>query len=38
MGGTGVTRSAEEMYGVDAGVNDASEGVRIIKSWLTKKE
>jgi len=38
LGGTGVTKRVEEMYGVDAGVNDASEGVRIIKSWLTEKE
>jgi len=38
LGGTGVTNRAEEMYGVDAGVNDASEGVKIVKSWLARKE
>ncbi len=38
MGGTGVTGRAKEMYGIDAGVNDASEGVRIIRSWLNKND
>jgi methanogenic corrinoid protein MtbC1 len=34
LGGTGVTDRAITEYGVDAAVNDASEGVDIIKAWL----
>jgi methylmalonyl-CoA mutase cobalamin-binding domain/chain len=37
MGGTGVTGRAEGMYGVDAAVNDASEGVKIIRLWMMEK-
>lgn len=38
LGGTGVTKQAIEMYGVDAAVNDAPEGVRIIKEWMEVKK
>ena len=34
LGGTGVTQHAITEYGVDAAVNDATEGVNIIKTWL----
>jgi 5-methyltetrahydrofolate--homocysteine methyltransferase len=35
LGGTGVTQRAINEYGVDAAVNDATEGVNIIKKWIT---
>jgi 5-methyltetrahydrofolate--homocysteine methyltransferase len=34
LGGTGVTKRAINEYGVDAAVNDATEGVNIIKGWM----
>jgi dimethylamine corrinoid protein len=34
LGGTGVTKRALTEYGVDAAVNDATEGVTIIQGWL----
>jgi len=34
LGGTGVTKRAINEYGVDAAVNDATEGVNIIKRWM----
>lgn len=34
VGGSAVTQRAIEAYGVDAAVNDASEGVEIIKGWI----
>lgn len=34
LGGTGVTKRAINEYGVDAAVNDATEGVNIIKKWM----
>jgi 5-methyltetrahydrofolate--homocysteine methyltransferase len=34
LGGTGVTQRAINEYGVDAAVNDATEGVNIIKKWM----
>jgi methanogenic corrinoid protein MtbC1 len=37
LGGTGVTKQAEDMFRVDAAVNDASEGLKIIKSWIVQK-
>jgi 5-methyltetrahydrofolate--homocysteine methyltransferase len=37
MGGTGVTSRIGEGYGVDAAVNDASEGVRVIRGWMAEK-
>lgn len=33
VGGAAVRKEHEEMFGVDAAVNDAVEGVKIIKSW-----
>jgi 5-methyltetrahydrofolate--homocysteine methyltransferase len=38
IGGTGVTHRAVEAYGVDAAVNDASEGLKIIKTWVEAKK
>ena len=38
LGGTGVDPNiAVEEFGVDAAVNDGSEGVRIIESWMKEK-
>jgi 5-methyltetrahydrofolate--homocysteine methyltransferase len=37
LGGTGVTNRAIKEYGVDAAVNDATEGVSIIKGWLMER-
>jgi 5-methyltetrahydrofolate--homocysteine methyltransferase len=37
LGGTGVTDRAIEEYGVDAAVNDATEGVNIIKLWMKER-
>jgi 5-methyltetrahydrofolate--homocysteine methyltransferase len=37
LGGTGVTKRAINEYGVDAAVNDATEGVNIIKRWLKER-
>ncbi len=34
LGGTGVTQRAITEYGVDAAVNDATEGVTIIQGWV----
>jgi len=34
LGGTGVTQRAITEYGVDAAVNDATEGVTIIRGWV----
>jgi methylmalonyl-CoA mutase cobalamin-binding domain/chain len=34
LGGTGVTKRAIKQYGVDEAVNDATDGVNIIKQWL----
>ncbi len=34
VGGSAVTHRAVEAYGVDAAVNDASEGINIIKGWM----
>ena len=34
LGGTGVTKRAIHEYGVDEAVNDATDGVNIIKQWL----
>jgi methylmalonyl-CoA mutase cobalamin-binding domain/chain len=34
LGGTGVTDRAIKEYGVDEAVNDATDGVNIIKQWL----
>lgn len=34
LGGTGVTGRAVQDYGVDAAVNDATEGVAIIRRWI----
>lgn len=34
LGGTGVTKRAIQEYGVDEAVNDATDGVNIIKQWL----
>lgn len=34
LGGTGVTKRAIQEYGVDEAVNDATDGVTIIKQWL----
>lgn len=37
LGGTGVAKRAIKEYGVDAAVNDATEGVTIIKGWLMRE-
>jgi methanogenic corrinoid protein MtbC1 len=37
LGGTGVTDRAVQDYGVDAAVNDATEGVAIIRRWVETK-
>ena len=37
LGGTGVTDRAVREYGVDAAVNDATEGVKIMKHWIEEK-
>ena len=37
LGGTGVTSRAVQEYGVDAAVNDATEGVAIIRRWMKTK-
>jgi 5-methyltetrahydrofolate--homocysteine methyltransferase len=37
LGGTGVENRAIKEYGVDAAVNDATEGVNIIKGWLLRE-
>ena len=37
LGGTGVTQRAINEYGVDAAVNDATEGVNIIKKWMMRR-
>ncbi|MHA2429026.1 MAG: cobalamin B12-binding domain-containing protein, partial [Candidatus Hermodarchaeia archaeon] len=37
LGGTGVENRAIKEYGVDAAVNDATEGVNIIKGWLMRE-
>lgn len=37
VGGSAVTSRAVEMYGVDAAVNDASEGISIIKGWMKER-
>jgi methylmalonyl-CoA mutase cobalamin-binding domain/chain len=37
LGGTGVTKRAIQEYGVDEAVNDATDGVNIIKKWLGGK-
>jgi methanogenic corrinoid protein MtbC1 len=34
LGGTGVTSRAVKEYGVDAAVNNATEGINIIKNWF----
>ena len=34
LGGTGVTKRAIQEYGIDEAVNDATDGVNIIKQWL----
>lgn len=34
LGGTGVTSRAVKEYGVDAAVNNATDGINIIKNWL----
>ena len=34
LGGTGVTKRAIQEYGIDEAVNDATDGVNIIKHWL----
>jgi methylmalonyl-CoA mutase cobalamin-binding domain/chain len=34
MGGAAVKKSMVDMFGVDAAVNDAIEGIKIIKSWV----
>jgi methylmalonyl-CoA mutase cobalamin-binding domain/chain len=34
LGGTGVTKRAVKEYGVDAAVNNATEGINVIKNWL----
>jgi methylmalonyl-CoA mutase cobalamin-binding domain/chain len=38
LGGTAVTDRAVQAYGVDAAVNDATEGVKIMKQWMKEKE
>jgi methanogenic corrinoid protein MtbC1 len=38
LGGTGVTKRAITEYGVDEAVNDATEGVNIIKKWMVSEE
>jgi methanogenic corrinoid protein MtbC1 len=38
LGGTGVTKRAITEYGVDEAVNDATEGVNIIKKWMESEE
>ena len=38
LGGTGATERAIKAYRVDAAVNDASEGIRIIRKWLEDKK
>jgi methanogenic corrinoid protein MtbC1 len=37
LGGTAVTDWAVKQYGVDAAVNDATEGVRVMKRWMNEK-
>jgi methylmalonyl-CoA mutase cobalamin-binding domain/chain len=37
LGGTAVTEWAVQAYGVDAAVNDATEGVRVMKRWMEEK-
>ncbi len=37
LGGTGVAKRAIIEYGVDAAVNDATEGVNIIRGWLMRE-
>ena len=37
LGGTGVEKRAITEYGVDAAVNDATEGVKTIKGWLMRE-
>jgi methylmalonyl-CoA mutase cobalamin-binding domain/chain len=37
LGGTGVEKRAINEYGVDAAVNDATEGVSTIKGWLLRE-
>ena len=37
LGGTAVTDWAVKQYGVDAAVNDATEGVRVMKRWMEEK-
>jgi methylmalonyl-CoA mutase cobalamin-binding domain/chain len=37
LGGTAVTEWAVKQYGVDAAVNDATEGVRVMKRWMEEK-
>ena len=37
LGGTAVTEWAIKEYGLDAAVNDATEGVRIMKRWMEEK-
>ena len=37
LGGTGVAKRAIKEYGVDAAVNDATEGVNIIRGWLMRE-
>lgn len=37
LGGTGVAKRAIKEYGVDAAVNDATEGVNIIRCWLMRE-
>jgi len=37
LGGTAVTEWALKEFGVDAAVNDATEGVRIMKRWMEEK-
>jgi methylmalonyl-CoA mutase cobalamin-binding domain/chain len=37
LGGTAVTELAVKEFGVDAAVNDATEGVRIMKRWMDEK-
>jgi 5-methyltetrahydrofolate--homocysteine methyltransferase len=36
VGGAATRKGHEKMFGVNAAVNDAVEGVRIIKSWMEK--
>lgn len=37
LGGTGVAKRAIKEYGVDAAVNDATEGVNLIRGWLMRE-